>query len=146
MKQYFLIFVLSSLTSISTINCQDKSLKTDTTNKSSSVCSDECQANNKTTMLSCKLSSPELQERKKTVLASLKNQLIEKKELQNGFAFKFSGSDKMVDELTEFIKTERECCEFFTFNLSIGGDKREAWLELTGDEGVKEFIGSELGL
>ncbi len=37
----------------------------------------------------------------------------------------------MVDELTEFIKTERECCDFFTFNLAISGDKREVWLELT---------------
>ncbi len=52
----------------------------------------------------------------------------------------------MVDELTEFIKTERECCDFFTFNLAISGDKREAWLELTGTDGVKEFINSEMGI
>jgi hypothetical protein len=52
----------------------------------------------------------------------------------------------MLDELTEFIKTERECCDFFVFNLSISGDKSEAWLELTGEEGAKNFIESELGL
>lgn len=52
----------------------------------------------------------------------------------------------MLDELIEFIKTERECCDFFTFNLSITGDKSEAWLELTGVEGAKDFVTTELGL
>lgn len=52
----------------------------------------------------------------------------------------------MLDELTEFIKTERACCDFFVFGLSISGDKSEAWLKLTGPEGTKEMITSELGL
>jgi hypothetical protein len=52
----------------------------------------------------------------------------------------------MVDELTSFIKTERECCSFFTFNLSVAGDKSAAWLELSGPEGAKDFIKTELGL
>lgn len=96
--------------------------------------------------MACKLTSAELRQRKETVLASLKNQIVEKKELKDGYAFKFNGSDTMLDELTEFIKTERECCNFFTFNLSISGNKSEAWLELTGAEGAKDFISSELGL
>jgi len=62
------------------------------------------------------------------------------------YAFKFPGTDAMLDELTEFIKTERECCDFFTFNISISGDKSEAWLELTGLEGAKDFIKTELEL
>jgi len=72
--------------------------------------------------------------------------MLEKRELPNGYAFKFAGTDQMVDELMEFIKTERECCPFFTFNLSISGDKSEVWLELTGVEGAKEFITAELKL
>ena len=107
-----------------------------------SKCSVFCKA--KSTDLSCKLTTPELQKRKETVLASLKKQVMERRELNEGYAFKFPGSDKMIDELTEFIKTERECCDFFVFNLSINGDKSEAWLEITGVEGVKEFIALEL--
>lgn len=87
-----------------------------------------------------------MQERKLTVLASLKKQIIERKELPNGYAFRFDGSDNVLDELTEFIKTERECCSFFTFNLSVSGDKSELWLELTGVEGAKDFITQELEL
>jgi hypothetical protein len=127
--------------------CQVKGGRKVARNESAgSVCSDECTARSKSGDLACKLTTPELQERKATVLASLRGQIIEKKELRDGYAFKFPGSDKMLDELTEFIKTERECCDFFTFNLSISGDKSEAWLELTGAKGAKDFISTELGL
>jgi len=94
----------------------------------------------------CKLTTPELRERKATIIASLKKQMLKKKDLKNGFAYKFSGSDAMVDELTMFVKTERACCDFFIFNLSISGDKSEAWLEITGRKGVKDFIKTELDL
>ena len=125
-------------------NCEESSLAN--SKNTSMACSDDCKAKSKSDEIACKLTSPELQARKATVLASLKEQVIEKKELKNGYAFKFPGDDKMVDELTEFIKTERECCDFFTFNLSISGDKSEAWLELSGEEDVKDFIKGELGL
>lgn len=117
--------------------------KEDTT---ASVCTAECEAKNKGSELSCKLTTPELRRRKETVLASLKKQVLEKKELANGYAYKFTGTDDMVDELAEFIKTERACCDFFTFNLSISGDQSEAWLEIKGQEGAKDFIKSELEL
>lgn len=109
-------------------------------------CSSECKASGSSGEMSCKLTSPELQERKATVIASLKSQMTEKRELVDGFAFKFPGTDQVLDELTEFIKTERECCDFFTFGLSVSGDKSEAWLELTGAEGAKDFINAELGM
>lgn len=100
----------------------------------------------KTDKFSCKLTTPELQKRKESVIASLKTQILSRKELQNGYAFRFAGTDTVLDELTEFIKTERTCCDFFTFKLSVKGDKSEAWLELVGAEGVKDFITMELGL
>lgn len=111
-----------------------------------STCSDDCKAKSKTDELSCKLTTPELQKRKETVIASLKQKILEKQELKDGYAFKFSGTDEILDELTEFIKTERVCCDFFTFGLSISGDKSEAWLELTGIDGAKDFISTELRL
>ena len=54
--------------------------------------------------LSCKLTSPELRKRKETVIASLKKQVLERKELPNGYAYKFTDTDAVLDELTEFIK------------------------------------------
>ena len=111
-----------------------------------SGCSVACKAKNQTTDFVCSLTTPELQQRKATVLASLKKQVVERKELDNGFAFKFAGTDEVLDELLEFIKTERVCCNFFVFNLSISGDKSEVWLEMTGVEGAKDVITTELEL
>lgn len=96
--------------------------------------------------LTCKLTPKELQERKATVLESLRKQVIEKKELASGYSYKFDNSDKMLDELTEFIKTERQCCDFFDFALSIISDENVIWLSLTGPKNAKEFIKAELNL
>ena len=116
-------------------------------NKTISVVTDSCcKPSGKQTSLSCKLSTPEYRKRQETVLASLKNQVADKKELPDGFAFKFSGSEKMIDELTEFVKTERHCCDFFNFNLSVTGDTSFVWLTITGPAEAKEFIKNEYGL
>lgn len=95
----------------------------------------------------CKLTSREFQERKATVIASLKKQVIGKKELENGFSYKFKGSDETIDELIHFIKTERICCDFFEFNLSVNGDPdKSVWLTITGKKGAKDFISEEMDL
>lgn len=107
---------------------------------------DSVTAVNNDAEISCKLTSDELQKRKETVLANLKKQVLEKKELANGYTFKFAGTDQVIDELTEFVKSERACCSFFVFTLSFSGDGSEAWLTLTGPEGAKEMISAELGL
>jgi hypothetical protein len=99
-----------------------------------------------TTGLSCTLTPEEMRQRKETVLASLKAQVVDRTELVNGFAYRFAGSDAVVDELTEFIKTERACCSFFSFVLTVAGDKTFACLQLTGPPGAKKMIVQELGL
>ncbi len=145
MKRIITLLIILSMATIA--NAQTKAK----TSKSSVTCTDDCEAKNKKDKLTCKLTTPELRERKATVIASLKKQILEtkelkKKELKKGFAYKFSGSDSMVDELAIFVKTERICCDFFVFNLSISGDKSEAWLEITGPKGAKDFIKTELEL
>ena len=95
--------------------------------------------------ISCRLTSPQLQERKRTVIASLQKQVLEQKELPNGYAYRFKGTDATLDELTTFIKTERQCCDFFDFGLSVQADEN-VWLELTGPAGAKDFIEAEIEL
>lgn len=93
--------------------------------------------------LACKLTSPELRKRKEEVIAVLKGKVVEKKELKNGYKYRFEGTDEMLDNLTAFIKSERQCCNFFNFKLSVMNDT-SIWLEISGDDGVKEFIEAEL--
>jgi hypothetical protein len=117
--------------------------------KKSAKCStsytDDCDKETSAKLV-CRLTSPELKQRKETVITSLKKQILAKKELTNGYSYKFAGTDKMVDELIEFIKTERECCNFFVFNLLINGDKSVTVLEIKGPQRAKEFIKTELGM
>jgi hypothetical protein len=97
-------------------------------------------------ILTCKLTTPELRERKRTVIAGLKGFLLERTETDNGIKYKFESSDKMIDLVSSFIKTERLCCDFFDFNLAISPETGFMWLELSGPNGTKEFIAEEIGL
>ena len=96
------------------------------------------------TSLVCHLTSPELTRRKQEVIAVLKKQVLESKETAHGFAYQFRDSDDILDQLSEFIKAERQCCPFFTFTLTLGQGSEGVWLELAGPEGAKEFIKTEL--
>jgi len=100
--------------------------------------------NNQEKPIACKLTSLELQQRKATVISSLKRQMVAKKELPDGYRYQFQGTDVLLDELLDFIKTERMCCDFFQFTLQIAGDASETWLNITGPEGAKDFIKTEL--
>lgn len=100
----------------------------------------------KSKTLSCALSAPELRQRKEIVIHSLVGKIVERKELINGYSYKFDGGDPIIDELAEFVKTERACCSFFSFNLSFRGNQQAAWLKITGPQGAKEFIRTELGM
>jgi hypothetical protein len=135
------VFLLSS--------CNNNSSKQVSEGKSPSLCNDAKCSDQSTTInnnYTCKLTTPELQQRKATVLKSLQKQILDKKELPNGYSFKFTGTDEMIDELTAFAKTERRCCGFFIFNLSIAGDTTEVWFTITGEKNAKELIKSELEL
>lgn len=94
--------------------------------------------------VTCRLTTPELQKRKSTVIAELKALVVERKELENGYSYKFEGSDVNLDRLTEFIKTERMCCDFFVFQLTV--EDEEVVLLITGPEEAKQFLKEEIDL
>jgi hypothetical protein len=94
--------------------------------------------------ITCKLTTPELQKRKATVIAELKALVVERKELENGFSYKFEGTDETLDKLNAFIKTERMCCDFFTFQITV--EDQTALLNITGPNGAKEFLKEEVDL
>uniref|UniRef100_UPI00404841D7 hypothetical protein n=1 Tax=Roseivirga sp. TaxID=1964215 RepID=UPI00404841D7 len=96
--------------------------------------------------LSCKLTSPELRQRKATVIATLKELVLEKQEVSNGYRYRFQGSDQILDLLTDFIKTERLCRPFFTFKITTTNQESPVWLELSGPEWGKAFIENEIEL
>ncbi|MEP7141694.1 MAG: hypothetical protein ABI707_02430 [Ferruginibacter sp.] len=74
-----------------------------TAGKSLAVCSGYCEANSISDRLSCKLTRPELRQRKETVIKSLKNQMLTRKELKNGYSYKIAGTDKMLTDILKDI-------------------------------------------
>ena len=95
--------------------------------------------------LACKLTGPEFQKYKTEVLAALRNNM-RAEELDNGYKYIFNGSDDMIDTIISFIKKERICCNFFTFNLLIEDNNSDVILTITGPKGAKEFINDEISL
>src|SRR5262245_21568946 len=65
-------------------------------------------------------------------------------ELPDGLVFRFPASE--YDAVTEFVGRERLCCPFLSFTLDLAPDQGPLVLQLTGAEGVKEFIRAELNL
>ncbi|SFW26921.1 hypothetical protein SAMN02927921_00865 [Sinomicrobium oceani] len=96
--------------------------------------------------ISCKLTTPELRRRKATAIAKLKKLVIERQEMPNGFRYKFAGSDQTLDLINDFIKTERLCCDFFSFHLTVSKQVYPILLELSGPKGAKGFIENEIEL
>ncbi len=60
---------------------------------------------NQSSIVACKLTPPALQQRKKTVITNLKQHLLEKQELPDGYSYHFASSDSMIDFLIDFVKT-----------------------------------------
>ena len=96
--------------------------------------------------LACKLTTPALQTRRATVIADLKSVLINKQIIDDGLVFTFPSHDQVLVQLIDFIKSERVCCDFLSFKLTISADNADnATLEITGPPGTQAFLEQEVG-
>lgn len=99
----------------------------------------------KESQVACKLTSQEFRKRKETIIARLQALITETVPTDKGYKFCFPGTDEAFDLVTEFVKSERVCCPFFHFTISVGEKQEAIWLHLSGQEDTKEFIQNELG-
>ena len=66
------------------------------------------------------------------------------RELPDGYAFQLPNDAETLMRIVKFVSLERLCCPFFGFTLEVESEGGEAWLALTGREGVKPFIRAEI--
>ena len=92
------------------------------------------------TFLACALTDSELAERKRTVLSEIHSAIKSTKELDNGYSFQFPNDDGVLPKVLEVIALESACCSFLEFDLKVEANEGPIWLQLTGQEGTKEFI------
>ena len=90
--------------------------------------------------IACSLTNDELYERRKNVLDKIAASLIDSEELPDGFRYRFSIDDSILQNLTTVINLERKCCPFLNFNLRLEAGSDFATLDLTGGQGAKEAI------
>jgi hypothetical protein len=77
-------------------------------------------------------------------IESLFRSVEQMSELPNGYNFHLPNDSETLRRAAEFIALERLCCPFFAFALEVESEAGAIYLRLTGREGVKPFIMSEI--
>ena len=86
--------------------------------------------------------SPEQRVRHRQLEKLLRSALVAAHELSNGYDFEFRKHKTVYAALTEITPLEHACCPFFT--IRVGREQAGAlFWQLTGSEGVKQFIQME---
>ncbi len=88
----------------------------------------------------CNLPSAEQRKIQASLYKKFALLVTERKEIANGFAYKFSSEKTKLSELEEFIKNEGECCPFMSFKIVSQSNKKEIWVEVTSPKGEKEYF------
>jgi hypothetical protein len=92
--------------------------------------------------IACLLPDATKQAREEEIAAKIFSSVQERRELPDGYAYRFDPDEDIAATLLEFIMFERQCCPFFTFDLRFEPDRGPIWLTLRGPEGTKEFLAS----
>jgi hypothetical protein len=95
--------------------------------------------------IACNLAAftSEQRQRHTALSQQLAQAVQEVRELTDGYAFRYQTDETTWLRAAEYVDLERRCCPFFTFMLvhEAGG---AVWLQLTGPEGVKDFLATQL--
>lgn len=89
--------------------------------------------------IACTLSSDQLAQRRH-VISELFQKTLERRECEDGFDFIFPGGDVVLAELFEFLRFERKCCQFLSFELALEPQEGPIHLRLLGHRDAKEAI------
>ena len=85
-------------------------------------------------------------ERHKQLRGQMSAKVKGRRELTDGYEIRLSDESSTITTVAEWVTLERLCCPFFTFQIEITEPGSPLLLRLTGPEGVKLFLQSELGL
>jgi hypothetical protein len=84
-------------------------------------------------------------ERLTTLVDKLFPMAREVRDLSDGYAIGYhDASPELFSELADFIALDRLCCSFLRHGLVSDPGRGTVWLELTGRQGAKEAIASDI--
>jgi hypothetical protein len=90
--------------------------------------------------IACSLLDSEQAGRMEEIHTGISHGIQQRVELPDGYEFRFPGGDDWLEKVAEFVRFERECCRFLTFEITSEPDKGPIRLRLRGPAGAKEFI------
>jgi hypothetical protein len=96
--------------------------------------------------IACTLGPAALKARREDLLGGLVRQAAERIDLPSGYRVRFDAEPGVLGTIASVIETERRCCRFLRFDLTVEPDERAIWLEFTGPPGTREFLAGMLDL
>jgi hypothetical protein len=92
--------------------------------------------------VACDMSALPDRDHHETIGTQLLSQTLSVIALDDGYQLEFPIAALSI--ATEFIDGERRCCPFFQFTIQVKPAASDLQLRITGGEGVKTFLTSEL--
>ena len=74
------------------------------------------------------------------MIAKFKSGVVATVEIENGYAFQFSGEPIWIEIAADLMVAERECCPFLLFELAADPDLGPVTVRITGTRDTKEFL------
>jgi len=92
--------------------------------------------------IACNLTDSEFRERRNNVLHKVGRMILDMKEIENGYTYRFPSDDDSLTEIANLVNLERKCCPFLQFRITVESGNGDIWPELTGAQGIKDFPGT----
>jgi|SRR5712691_13146756 len=96
--------------------------------------------------IACTLGPAALKARREDLLGGLVRRAEERIDVPNGYRVRFQSEPGLLTTIARVIETERQCCRFLRFDLTVEPDECAVWLEFTGPPGTREFLAGMLDL
>lgn len=92
------------------------------------------------TPIACDLSVLDDPKHHKTETASLFAEREDMRVVSDGVALRFPSTMDYAQRILRFIRGERQCCPFLTFEMIFEPEEQGLWLVLGGDEQAAAYI------
>jgi hypothetical protein len=88
----------------------------------------------------CTLTPDDLRQRQADLLPGLIARAEECVEVADGYRLRFPPTADVLQTIVGVIDTERTCCQFLKFQLTVEPGLGPVWLEVTGPPGTSGFL------
>ena len=94
--------------------------------------------------VACTLGPAAVKARREDLLGGLLRRAHERIDLPNGYRVRFEPDADLLVTIARVVETERQCCRFLTFELTVEPGAGPIWLQFTGPPGTREFLAGML--